>query len=128
MNPSTEFVRALDSVEPLDPTHRSFLNSTRFRYRAAIGELMWSMITTRTELSYPVIKFSQFATNPATIHYDAIYGIFLYFSGMHNDGITYTHQKPLTWGPIVKHTHLHSQPTNRVNEHVPKENLNTLYG
>jgi hypothetical protein len=47
MNPSYEFVRALDSAEPLDPSERSRLDNTRFRYRAAIGELIWLMITTR---------------------------------------------------------------------------------
>jgi hypothetical protein len=37
MNSPNEFVRALDSAEPLEPTQRSKLDSTRFRYRAAIG-------------------------------------------------------------------------------------------
>jgi hypothetical protein len=44
------------------------------------------MITTLSELSYTIIKLSQFATNPAVIYYD------------------------------------------RVDEHVSKENLHTLYG
>jgi hypothetical protein len=78
MNPSNEFVRALDSVEPLEPSERSRLENTRFRYGAMIGELIWPMITTRPELSYPVVKLSQFATSPATIHYDAVSGIFQY--------------------------------------------------
>jgi hypothetical protein len=68
MNPSNEFVQALDSAEPLDPSERSCLDNTRFRYHAASGELIWPMITTRPEFSYPVIKLSQFATSPATIH------------------------------------------------------------
>jgi hypothetical protein len=128
MNPSNEFICALDSAEPLEPTHLSQLNSTRFRYRATIGELVWPMITMRPELSYPVIKLSQFATNPATIHYDAVYGIFQYLSGMRDDGLTYTHPKPLTWGQVVKHTPLRSQPTDRIDEHVPEEKLQMLYG
>jgi hypothetical protein len=37
MNPSNEFVRALDYVEHLEPTQRYKLDSTRFRYRDAIG-------------------------------------------------------------------------------------------
>jgi hypothetical protein len=79
MNPSNEFARALDSAEPLDPSERSRLNNTRFRYRAAIGELIWPIITTQPEFSYPVVKLSQFATSPATIHYDAVYGVFSIF-------------------------------------------------
>jgi hypothetical protein len=34
----------------------------------------------------------------------------------------------MTWGPVVKHTHIRSQPTDRVDEHVRKENFNTMYG
>jgi hypothetical protein len=106
MNPSNEFVRALDSAEPLDPSEWSCLDNTCFRYRAAIGELIWSMITTRPELSYPVVKLSQFATIPATIHYDDVYGIFQYLSGMRDDGLTYTRTEPMTSGPVPKHTPL----------------------
>jgi hypothetical protein len=86
------------------------------------------MITTQPELSYPVVKLSQFATSTATIHYDAVYGIFQYLSGTHDDGLTYTRPEPLTWGPVLKHTPLRSQPTDRIDEHAPTENLTTLYG
>jgi hypothetical protein len=85
------------------------------------------MITTRTELSYPVVKLSQFATSPATIHYDAVYGIFQYLSGTRNDGFTYTRPDPMISGPVLKHTPLRSQPTDRLDEHVPTDNLMTLY-
>jgi hypothetical protein len=104
------------------------LKNTCFRYRAAIGELIWPMTTTRPELSYPVVKLSQFATSPATIHYDVIYGIFQYLSGTGDDGLTYTRPEPMTSGPVLKHTPIRSQPTDRIDEHVPTENLTTLYG
>jgi hypothetical protein len=90
-----------------------------------IGELMWPVITTHPELSYPIVKLSQFATNPAVIHYDAV---FQYLSGTRNDGRTYTWPKPMTWVPVMKHTPLQSQPTDRVYEQIPKENLHTLSG
>jgi hypothetical protein len=69
MNPSNEFIRALDSAEPLESTQHSELDNTQSRYRAAIGELMWPIITARPELSYPIIKLSQFSTNPAAIQH-----------------------------------------------------------
>jgi hypothetical protein len=128
MNPSNEFARALDYVKPLEPTQRSHLDSTRFRYRAVIGELIWTMITMRPELSYPIVKFIQFSPNPAMIHYNAVYGIFQDLYGTHNDGLTYTRPKPMTWGPVVKHTPIRCQPTARVDEHITKENLHTMYG
>jgi hypothetical protein len=70
------FIRAFDSAELLELMHRSRMDSTRFKYRAEIGELIWPMITMRPELSYPIVKLSQLATNPATIHYDAVDSIF----------------------------------------------------
>jgi hypothetical protein len=79
-------------------------------------------------VSYPVIKLSQFATSSATIHYDAVYGIFQYLSGTRDDDLTYTRPEPMTSGPVLKHTPLRSQPTDRIDEHVPTENLTTLYG
>jgi hypothetical protein len=114
VNPSNEFVRALEYAEPPKPTQRSKLDSTRFRYRAVIGEFIWPVITTRPKLSYPIVKLSKFATNTAMIHYYAVYGIFEYLSGTRNDGLKYTRSEPMTWGPVVKHTPLRSQPTNRV--------------
>jgi hypothetical protein len=86
------------------------------------------MITTHPELPYPIVKLIQVSTNPATIHVNAIYGMFQYISITHDDGLTYTRPEPLTWGTVVKHTPLRSQPTDRIDEHVPKENLQMLYG
>jgi hypothetical protein len=128
MNPSNEFVRALDSAETLKPTHSSRLDSTRFIYHASIGNLIFPMITKRPELSYTVIQLSKFATHPDMIHYDAVYGIFQYLSVTRHDRLTCTRQKSLTRDPEVTHTHLRSQPTDQVDEHVPKENLHKLYG
>jgi hypothetical protein len=78
MNPSNEFVRALNDAKPLDPVDHNRADNTRFCYRVAIGELIWPMITTQTEISYPVVKLSQLSSNPAKVHYYAVYGIFQY--------------------------------------------------
>jgi hypothetical protein len=64
------------------------------------------MITTHPELSYPVVKLSQFVKNPAVIHYDSVYSIFQYLSGTLNDRLMYTRPNPMTWAPVVKHTPL----------------------
>jgi hypothetical protein len=73
MNLSNEFVRALDYAFPLEPAQRSKTYNGRFRYRAAIGEIMWSMITTHPEMLHPVFKLSQFALRTVSIHYDAVF-------------------------------------------------------
>jgi hypothetical protein len=128
MNPSNEFVRALDDATPLDPVERTRADNTRFRYRAAIGELIWPMITTRPQISYPVVKLSQFSSNPAKVHYDAVYGIFQYLFGTRNDALTYTRTVPTDWGPVITHVPLRSQPMDHKEERIPAENLTTLYG
>jgi hypothetical protein len=57
-----------------------------------------------------------------------LYIYFQYLSGTRDDSLTYTRPEPLTWGPFAKHKPLLSQPTNTIDEHIPKENLQTLYG
>jgi hypothetical protein len=109
----------LDDATPLDPVERTRADNTRFRYRAAIGELMWPMITTRPEISYPVVKLSQFSSNPAKVHYDAVSGIFQYLFGTRNDDITYTRTVPTYWGPVITHVPLRSHPMDRKEEHIP---------
>jgi hypothetical protein len=46
INPSSEFFRALDLAELLEPNHRARIDITRFIYRAAIGELIWPLLIT----------------------------------------------------------------------------------
>jgi hypothetical protein len=127
VNPSNEFVRALDSEIPLERAQRTKTDNGRFRYRTATGELIWPMMTTRPELSYPVVKLSQFASSPASIHYDAVFGIFQYLSGTRDDGMTYTRTIAMNYGRIVKHAPLRSNPTDRVDVHIPKEGLTVLF-
>jgi hypothetical protein len=121
MNPSSEFVRALDLATSLEPDQRFNTDNGCFLYRAAICELIWTMITTRPELSYPVVMLSQYASRPAFIYYDAVFGIFQYLSCTLNDGLAYTHTLTTTYGPIIKNAPLRSTPTDRVDEHIPNE-------
>jgi hypothetical protein len=48
------------------------------------------MVTCHPELSFPVVKLSQFSAAPAMIHYDAVLTIFQYLSATKHEGITYT--------------------------------------
>jgi hypothetical protein len=46
----------------------------QLNYRQAIGELIYSyaLVTCRPDISFPLIKLSQYSTNPAREHYKAI--------------------------------------------------------
>jgi hypothetical protein len=127
MNPSNEFVRALDSDIPLEPAQSSKTDNSRFHYRSATSKLIWPMIKTHPELSYYVVKLTKFASSPASIHYDAVFGIFQYLSSTRDDGLAYTRTIAMNYRPLVKHTPSRSNPTYRVDEHIPKEGPMTLF-
>jgi hypothetical protein len=90
MLPDNDFVKALDTAIPLDPEVCTETDRLRFRYCGVIGELIWPMVTTHPELSFPVVKLSQFSAAPAMIHYDAVLAIFRYLVATKHHGITYT--------------------------------------
>ena len=59
----------------------------KFNYRQAIGELIHAMVTCQPDISFPLIKLSQYSTNPAHEHYGAVQDIFKYLSCTKTDGI-----------------------------------------
>jgi hypothetical protein len=128
MNLSNEFVRVLDSLIPLEPAQRSKTDNGRFCYRAAIGEIIWPMITTHPERSQPVVKISRFVSSQASTHYDAAFGIFQDLYGTRNDGLAHTHKIAMTYDPIAKHAPFRSTPIDRIDEQIPKEGLTTKFG
>ena len=90
MSPENDYIHSLDTaVPPTTDAGRLALENGHFRYRGAIGELIWAMITCRPELSFPVCKLSQFSADPAKIHYDAVRHIFSFLSGTLDYGLTY---------------------------------------
>jgi dUTP pyrophosphatase len=65
-----------------------------FNYRQAIGELIFAMVTCRPDISFPLIKLSQYSANPAEIHYKAVIDIFRYLNATIDDGLIYWRPKP----------------------------------
>ena len=61
------FIRQLEeAIPPTNDDDKIRLQlKMRFNYRQAIGELIFAMITCRPEISYPLIKLSQYTSNPA---------------------------------------------------------------
>jgi hypothetical protein len=100
MSSDNDHIRALDLASP--PTSlESQKYESLFRYRGAIGELIWAMITCRPELSFPVTKLSQFATAPAKVHYDAVKRVFRFLNGTLDYGLTYWRTAPHSSLPFV---------------------------
>ena len=46
------------------------------KYREAIGELIYTLIVCRVDISMAVITLSQYAFRPAQIHYEAVKQVF----------------------------------------------------
>ena len=82
-----------------------------FNYRQAIGELIFLMITCRPDISYPLIKLSQYSNNPAEEHYNAVKQIFKYLKATRTEGIYFWRKDPrddlpdLPLPKVTKQTH-----------------------
>ena len=91
MTDDKDYIKQLESAEPptnnQDKVHLQL--SMRFNYRQAIGELIFAMVTCRPDISYPLIKLSQYSANPAHIHYEAVINIFRYLHTTIDDGLIF---------------------------------------
>ena len=68
MNPDRKYLATLDEPQDTDEEPHALETIKGFSYRKAIGELIYSIVTTRPDISFPVIKLSQFSTNPKEEH------------------------------------------------------------
>ena len=84
-----DYVKQLEQAQPpTDPKEiRQLQLNMDMNYRQAIGELIYIMITCRPDISFPLIKLSQYSTNPAEEHYQAVKQIFRYLKATKSDGL-----------------------------------------
>ena len=69
-------------------------------YRQGIGELIYMMVTCRPDISFPLIKLSQYSSNPAEEHYVALKQFFEYLQATSDDGIYFWRPTPQSSLPI----------------------------
>ena len=72
-----------------------------FGYRNGIGELIYVMITCRPDLSYAVVRCSQYSSKPHEIHYHAVRHMLKYLYQTRTDGIYYWRATPNMMLPQV---------------------------
>ena len=58
-----------------------------FKYCAATGELLFAMVTCQPDISNAVIKLTQFNSNPAKCHYEAVLHVFKYLAVASDKGL-----------------------------------------
>ena len=92
------------SIETSDPISPSELPSVEkefgFTYKQGIGELIYAMVTCRPDISYPLIKLSQYSTKPARIHFEAVQSMYQYLKDTIDEGIHYWRKEPREDCPI----------------------------
>ena len=79
MSENSTYNKAIESAEPLQPNELAKIeNKFGFSYRQGIGELLYAMLTCRPDISFPVIKLSQYSTAPGKIHFEAVSNLYNY--------------------------------------------------
>ena len=68
--------------------------SMSFKYRSAIGELIYALVTCRPDLSYSVVRSAQNSTAPHEIHYHGVRHILKYLYLTRDDGIYFWRLEP----------------------------------
>ena len=90
MHHDPKYVRKLESAEPADDKQcRQLEKKYGFKFRQGIGELIYAMMMCRPDISYAVIKLSQYSTKPSEIHFQAVQHIYKYLWATKEEGITY---------------------------------------
>lgn len=85
-----QFRKQLETTEPASEEQLKILERKYgFSYRKGIGELIYAMVTCRPNISYPIIKLSQYSVRPAEIHFQAVQQIYKYLWQTKDRGTTY---------------------------------------
>ena len=97
MQSSSQHQAQLETI----PTHtinpkdqQNYQNQAGFSYRAAIGELIYALITARPDISYCTTKLAQYSANPQPCHYTAVKQVFAYLNATIHHGLIYWRNTP----------------------------------
>ena len=127
-NETTFNQRMEHAIPPSDKSgQRQLQLDMGFNYRQEVGELIFLMVTCRPDISFPLIKLSQYSTNPAEEHYLAIKQLFKYVKATKHEGIYFWRHRPrndLPFAPLPKTT----TSTYSIDEQFLIDNPTTMHG
>ena len=93
-------------IQPLNPKEQlDHQNQAGFSYRAAIGELIYALITARPDISYSTTKLAQYSATPQPCHYAAVKQIFAYLNATTQHGLIYWRTNPRDDLPDLQSDH-----------------------
>ena len=91
MNPDTVFNCQIEKATPLTDSEQCIEKEYGLSYHQGIGELIYAMVTCRPDISFPLIKLSQYSAKPAEIHFVALRQLYCYLRDTPTEGIYYWH-------------------------------------
>ena len=95
MESTSSYLHQLEQATPLTATEKTAIeNKYGFTYRQGVGEIIYAMITCRPDISFGIIKLSQYSTRPAEIHYKALQHMYRYLKHTKYHGIYYWRSEP----------------------------------
>ena len=103
-------------------------NEMGLNYRQAIGELIYLMVTCRPDISFPLIKLSQYSSNPAAEHYEAVKQILRYIKTTRDDGIYFWRTNPRDDLPNLPLPQQNSNDTHIVDGTTRIDSAETIHG
>ena len=129
MQSDAKYMRELETTKGLPgaTAQNEFISQHGFKYRNATGELIFAMVTCRADISFPVLKLTQYNNSPTSCHAEAIKAIYRYLNATLSEGITF-------WRPRLN-TNIIAQPEPVVDDStykvfIPPEHdiVDLLYG
>jgi hypothetical protein len=95
MNSDPKYHKELEQYTPLTDVERHALEKeVGFGYRQAVGEIIYAMVTCRPDISFAIIKLSQYSVSPGKIHFEALQHLYKYLIHTIDDGIYYWRETP----------------------------------
>ena len=80
----------------------------------AIGELIYALVVARLDISFPTTKLSQYSSNPAPIHYQAVKAVFAYLNNTLEEGLIFWRPYPREDLPNIPPPRPRSNAINRL--------------
>ena len=116
MRSDSKYQREMEHAKRPTNPHEQLQVQTQagFSYRMAIGELIYALVVARLDISFPVIKLSQYSASPATTHYQAILHVFAYLNNTREEGLIYWRKTPRQDLPDIAPPPPRSNPTDRL--------------
>ena len=95
MPSDSEFTRKLEEEEEISEEGiKQLEREFGFKYRSAMGEITFTMVTIIIDISYQSTKLSQYNHKPCRKHFEAVKNLLLYLRDTIDEGIYFWRSTP----------------------------------